>query len=139
MAGVVHQVSPMKQPAAGRNLYFEGQLSDETGKIWIVGFNQEQQQKLLNMQETATTVTIENCEIKKARYSDCMEAIITQSSQLDKSPRTIIPMASVNATPNMITELNNVPKLDDFTQIAVIIKVTEVCEKHQIKTNLWFS
>ncbi len=58
-----------------------------------------------------------------------MEAIITPFSQLVKSPREIIlpdPMASANTT-SSTNELNNVPQLDNFTQISVIVKVVEIC------------
>ena len=79
----------MKCSAAGNIDYFEGQLRDETGSLRLVGFDASQQQKMADHQEQQIPITLENCEIRKSRYSDTMEVVIRKSTAVMPSPKKL--------------------------------------------------
>lgn len=72
ICGVVGQISPMKKGKSAS--YFDGEMSDGRGKVRLYGFDDNIRKRLLDASGSA--VVLDNCHVKKARYSDEYEVCI---------------------------------------------------------------
>ena len=129
--GKVTNLSTMKSTAAGNSSYFEGQFSDETCSLRVVGFDALQQQKLAQHQEEEQAIMLENCEVKKARYGDSMEVLIKQLTTVVESPRKL-----ENVVTSEITTLDQLNNLEDYKSVTISIKVLQVTPKIEVKPGL---
>ena len=61
--GLLTSLSPMKNSARGKSTYFEGQLSRS---VRVVGFDQQQQEKMTHHFENKTPIVLDNCQIERS-------------------------------------------------------------------------
>jgi len=103
--GVVACVSPMKQ--GKRAAYFEAKITDRDVNMRVVEFQGGQQQKLAKFQEKAGSVSLQNCQIKRARLSDEFEILLGSSSRVQASPKKFMEgdLARIGSTAIQLDEL----------------------------------
>ena len=65
--------------------FYDGTICDETCSRRLVGFHSKQRDTLATMSRTA--VTLDNCTIKKSKFSDEMEVVVNHSTNVCKSPK----------------------------------------------------
>ena len=79
--GVLTDLSPMKKN------YFEGRLGDSTKSMRNVGFSATKQEALAIHKGKA--ISLDRCELKKSRYGDDIEILVTNGCKVQKSPKKI--------------------------------------------------
>lgn len=87
----------------------------------FVGFDFHQQQKLAAQYcDSKEAVLFDHCELKKSRYGDEMEVLITSSTSIASSPRKFDDVQSLSIT--LIT-LEKVDVLPDYQHVSLVGKV----------------
>ena len=80
-----------------------------------------------------TAVTLDNCTIKKSKFSDEMEVVLNHSTNICKSPQKITP---VKQEPTRQISLDTLDHNEDYVQVNVVAKVMRVDESVEVKPNL---
>ena len=83
--GVIASVSPMKK--GKRASYFNCKLTDGEVQMRVVGFCGGQQKKLSSFMEKSESVSLKNCQIKRARQAEELEIVLRSSSGVELSPK----------------------------------------------------
>ena len=76
--GVIASVSP-KMIQGKTTDYFEAKLTDGDVQMRVVGFQSSQRKRLASFTESLESVTLQNCQVKKARESDDLEVLLKSS------------------------------------------------------------
>lgn len=118
--GILSSVSPM------RDKYFEGELTDGETSIRIVGFDNDQQQKLASFYREKTPVKISNCEVKKARSSDDCEVLVRKYSAVELSPTRFDYIDDIDCVGSQFITLSCVSKMKQYSKVTVKCKVLKV-------------
>ena len=83
--GIIASVSPMKK--GKRANYFDFKLTDGEVQMRVVGFCGGQQKKLSSFMEKSESVSLKNCQIKRARQAEELEIVLRSSSGVELSPK----------------------------------------------------
>ena len=129
--GMLTNLSPMR---SGK--YFEGHISDDTTSLRLVGFDTAQQRELAAYHDKGQTVSLQNCKVQKSRFSDQMEILLTQSTQVSTSPRKLQNVVSPKTTADIIT-LGQLATIQNNQQVSVTAKALRVYEKLEVKPGLY--
>ena len=134
--GLFTSLSPMKNSARGKSTYFEGQLSDDTRSVRVVGFDQQQQEKMTHHFENKTPIVLDNCQIEKPKYTEEMQVLIKQSTKIATSPKKVeTPVFQLLQAISDIT-LNQLQHQDNNQQISVSVKVVQIMDEVEVKPGL---
>ena len=131
LEGILTDLSPIK---SGK--YFDGRLADDTTSIRFVGFDAKKREQLAHHRDNGDAVSIEHCEIKKAKYSDDMEVIINNSTKFSMSPKKFNVSHSEVSTSDTSVPLGSIPQLHNFQTIIVIAKILSIGDPVEVKTGL---
>ena len=101
--GVVMLLSPMK----GDSKYFDGRLGDGKGSIRLVGFDSKKQEQLSKMFEKGQPVTLEDCQLKKGKFSEEMELLLSSSTASQKKFNVCSNAISTEITLDAVEKLEN--------------------------------
>lgn len=118
-------LSPMKPSASGKNSYFEGHLADETSSLRVVGFDILKHQKLAEHQGEEDAIMLE---VKKARFGDSFEVVISQSTSVVPSPRKLEKVVPCNSS---IT-LGMIASLEDYKCVNISSRWWTGLEKQDV-------
>ena len=80
---IVLNVSPMKKGHS--SMYFDAKITDGKNQIRVVGFSSSVHKRMVCLQENYKPVALENCKIKRGRYSEELEVMINPSTKLSLS------------------------------------------------------
>ena len=79
-------ISPMKKGKKAE--YFEAKLTDGLKQMRVVGFKGGHRKRLASFEaESQGSVSLQNCQVKKARQSDELEIVLKSSSCVEASPK----------------------------------------------------
>ena len=88
-----------------------------------------------NNSNSKQPIILSNCEVKKSRYGDEMEILLTKSTKICTSPRKF---ESVVSKPDLqFVTLDKINTLPDFTRVTVDIKVLSIDDKVEVKPQLF--
>ena len=113
-----------------RSLYYEGALSDGEKNIRFYGFSENHHKVLFKFKDSGQSVSIANCELKKARDSDQMEILVKDSSAIIESEQYY------DVKPLENPDLESVALLADYATITVVGEVQVVEQPMQVSGGL---
>ena len=122
--GIVASVSPMKKSKSSCS-YFDGQLTDGTHKIRVVGFDDEQQKKLAAAYSKKEPITLSNCEIKAGRQSTGMEVMVRKFTGIDQSPHKF-DVTDVQSIGRTYISLGQLGHMENFDRVTLSVKAIRV-------------
>ena len=131
--GVIANVSDMKQ-GAGRP-FFEAKLTDGEKQLRVVGFTSGQQKRLSTSQSTMDSVALENCQVKRAKYSDDMEIVLRSTSKVQSSPKKFS-KEKIAVLMNEKITLDSLGTKNEYDKVTVSAKVIRIDEPTQVSGNL---
>ena len=102
----------------------------------LVGFDSKKQEQLASFHEDKQTVAIENCQLKKSKFSDEIEIIVTTATTFSKSPKKFNVPVNDTSSASSPTALDTIHKLQNFQNIIVQAKVLTVKEPLEVKPSL---
>ena len=122
--GVVACVSPMKKGKKAE--YFEAKLTDGLKQMRVVGFKGGHRKRLASFEaESQGSVSLQNCQVKKARQSDELEIVLKSSSRVEASPKKFATDCVAKILSSKIT-LDDLDQRRAFERISVDAKVVRV-------------
>ena len=121
--GVVVNVSPMKKGQSSP--YFDAKVVDEEARIRLVGFSSSLRKRMASMEDKQQPITLENCRIKKARFSDDMEVIIKPSTKMSASPKKL-DMSKVNESTTNHRNVADIDSCNNYDKVSISGKVIRV-------------
>ena len=83
--GVVTSVSPMKQAATTQ--FFDATLVDNDSEIRVVGFSPILRKRLADYKLKKDSLMLNNCKIKKAKYSEDLEILLNPRTEISLMPK----------------------------------------------------
>ena len=126
-------VSDMKTSASGNTKYFEGELSDDVSSLMFVGFDNKQQQKLMEFQEKKQSVALVDCEVKPNKWSFELES---HSTQVVTSPTKFDITMMPTTKQHEEVSLNQLPDKTNYQHITVLVKILHQKEVIEIHSGL---
>ena len=121
--GVVACISPMKTGKGAA--YFEAKLTDGAAQMRVVGFQGSQRKRLVTFEEKGESVSLQNCQIKQARFGEDLEIMLKSSSRVEASPKkfALADVASIVSPQISLSELSTRATFDKVCVQAKVIRV----------------
>ena len=119
--------------SSGKTAYFDGQLTDETRSLRMVGFNTLQQREIAAFKDQKQAITLDDCQIQKSRYGAKMEVLLKQSTSILSSPKEIVSSSTLLSGTITLAQLQGIQR---FQTVSVTAKVIALSEKMEIKPQL---
>lgn len=119
--GILANVSPMKKGKSSQ--FFDAKIIDDKAQVRVVGFSTALRKRMANFEDSHDPVALQNCRIKKARYSDELEIILSPTTQISKSPKKF---QQVIKTKSGIITISNIQNMCDYDKVSVKAKVLSV-------------
>ena len=123
--GVVGSVSPMTKAKSGKE-YFHAFLTDGSDKLRVVGFGKSQRNLLKDFEEKGDPVALEDCRVKRSRYSDDLEIMLKPETTLVVSPKRVKVDPQMFTSNKPVIELKEVIKRPRFDHVSFNAKVVRV-------------
>lgn len=133
--GVISELSPMKNTAAGTSKYFHGQLTDGKTRRRIFGFDSKIHQRLADFHQSKEAVALTNCEVKEGKYSSELELLVRKSTDVEKSP-TKIDASKLIIRSGSHVALEEISGLCNYQSVVVRVKVVNEDEAVEVKKDL---
>ena len=123
--GVVTNLSPQREGSG----FFQAKITDNTASI---GFESSQWEEL-SKHNNKDPILLDDCAIRKSRYSESMEVVVNQNTKVTLSPRKIQPLKVLNQTITL-KQLND---MEDFDLVTVAAKIMKASNKFEVKPGLF--
>ena len=127
--GVIASVSPMKK--GKRASYFDCKLTDGEVQMRVVGFRNGQQKKLASFMEKSESVSLKNCQIRRARQAEELEVVLRSSSGVELSPKKFT-VGDIGRLVNSKMKLKDLNLRNTFDKVCVEAKVVRVDESVKV-------
>ena len=111
---LVGSVSPMMKAKSGIE-YFHAFLTNGSDTLRVVGFGKSQRNLLKDFEEKGDPVALEDCRVKRSRYSDDLEIMLKPETTLVVSPKR------VKVDPQTFTSNKPVIELKEVIKRPVLI------------------
>lgn len=131
--GLVTSLSPLKK---GRTAsFFDGTLSDKSGKMRIVGFNADHQKVMKEFMNKKEPVQLTDCQIKPARRGSDMEIMFKGTTKLHPSPKKF-DISTFHFGGDGPAEINlaQLQSFNDYDRVTVNIKVLTATNPTEVST-----
>ncbi len=97
--------------------YIEGEVTDGTTNLRIVGFDEKLQATLSTLSQNKTPVKAEKCQIKRSRNEE-FEILLNRSTNISSSPKKLKFSASnISPSPNTSQSVHEVSSIADITDV----------------------
>ena len=117
--------------------WFDGSLTDGTGKLRIVGFHPHVHKKLDSLFQQQKPVHLDDCQVKESRLDDNkMDVMLKSWTEVTPSTKTIEIAKDEDEGCDPTIVLSQVEILEEFHRIKVDIKVMKVYEPVCVSGNL---
>ena len=131
--GVVTSVSPMKQAATTQ--FFDAKLVDNDSEIRVVGFSPVLRKRLADYELKKDSLTLNNCKIKKAKYSEDLEILLNPSTEISNSPKKFDAEKEARVASKEIS-VSDVELKRDYDKVTIRAKVVKVQPPVQLAAGL---
>ncbi len=130
--GYITSLSPMKQTASNNN-YFICEVRDASDSKRIVGFDESQRSSL---KEDNRPVTIESCAVKKSKFGDKMEVLVTRKTAISLEFGNQVGSSTSVVQPERF-DCKNIQDLADFEMVSLPAKVLQKQTSIEVKPALF--
>ena len=117
--GIHASLSPLKP-----SKYFEGELTDGTGCMRVVGFDKLQQSKLQSFFDKQQPVKLCNCEVKPSNVNK-LEVIVKNYTHVELSP-TKYDIKDLQTVGSKEIVLSDLDSCSEYDKVTVRVKVTDI-------------
>lgn len=124
---------------AGKTVhYFEGQISDGTTSMRMVGFEKAQNDKLTTYYEQKLPITLEDCQVQKSHFSGgSLEILLKRSTKFLTSPKNIDNTTIPVLVPMPTVSLGDLADIEEYQHVSVAAKVLRVDNQIEVKPGLY--
>ena len=127
--GVIASMSPMKK--GKRANYFDCKLTDGEVQMRVMGFCDGQQKKLASFMEKSESVSLKNCQIRRACQAEELEIVLRSSSGVELSPKKFT-VGDIGRLVNSKMKLKDLNSRNTFDKVYVEAKVVRVDESVKV-------
>ena len=121
--GIVMSVTPMKKGQFAT--YFDAKITDEEKEIRVVGFSSNLRKRMAALEDKEEPVTLENCRIKKARFSDDLEIIVKPATTVHMSPKKL-DISKVIRSPISHRSVGSIDSCNNYDKVSISAKVLSI-------------
>ena len=130
----VEMLSPMQKSKSGYE-YFNGQVSDGTKKLRLVGFDSECQEHLTKFVEKKTPVKATHCSIRKSRTTEELEVHVNKGTTFAQSPRKLN-FDCVQPPKAVAVNITEARAMDDGALVNLTAQVFKVAPGRTVSTGI---